>query len=431
MKTLNNKALTHKKVLKTLSKHTIFDADSKTCSLKDSHDSYLIDLNGKKYLDMASSFGSMPLGYNHPVLCAKMLEHPEVFINKIANGDLYTEFYEAFVDKFFQNVPKEFTRAFFIDNGTNACDAALKCCFDFYAKKHNLTDEQVNDLDIVSFYGGFHGRCGLPVSLTSTDPNKTKLYPKHKFTKIIAPSIKLPINIEELERLESQSLSALENALKTNKVVACIFEPLLSEGGNMILSSKYLQEVRNLTKQYDTFLIFDEIQTGMGMSGKYWLGADYYGVMPDIMCVGKKLQVSGFTVSDKINEIPCHIFNDRSRISSTFGGSTIDMLRATIVFDIINEEKLLENAHIQGEYLLNGIYHVTKNSEISNIRGIGLLIAFDLPNTEKRDKLLNDLNEKIYCLPAGAVSIRLRPFLNITKKDCDLFLNILEDTITE
>lgn len=419
---MNNQQI--KNCLKT---RIAFDESAKTIDFKKSHGSYLIDADGKEYLDFCMSFGSCSLGYNHPELSERMMQHSELFINKISNSDMYSEYYCNFINKIFANLPSRFTRGFFIDNGSTAVDFALKTCCDFYARKHKLSEEQVNQLDIVSFRGGFHGRVGYPVSLTTTDPNKTKLYIKHNFTKITVPEVKFPTNIDEVQSLEEKSLSELETALKKNNVIAVIMEPLLSEFGNKIIRKEYLQEVRKITKKYDTFLIMDEIQTFALCGNGLWL-SELYSVDADIICLGKKLQIAGFVITDKINEIQDNVFQAKSRISSTFNGSTIDMLRALIILDIIHEENLIENVRKQGRYLLEGLNQLAGKYYpiINNVRGIGLLIAWDMKDTSARDKLLMKLNEKMFILPAGEKSIRIRCALNISKSECDLFLEILE-----
>jgi L-lysine 6-transaminase len=402
-----------------------FDDSAKTIDFKKSHGSFLVDADGTEYLDLCTSFGSGSIGYNHPKLREKMMEHSEVFINKISNADLYSSIQANFIKKLFQILPSGFEKCFLVDNGTNAVDAALKTCFDFYAKKHNIKEEDINNLNIISFQNGFHGRCGIPISLTCTDINKTKLYPKHKFTKITPPGVHHPIDVRKVEQLEAISLNELENALFSGGIVAVIMEPLLSEGGNIILRKEYLQKVRDMTERYGTFLIFDEVQT-FAMTEKFWL-SEYYGVIPDIICFGKKLQISGFAVNSKINEVPNNVFVEKSRISSTFCGSTADMLRATFILEIIQEENLLANAQNQGEYIVNKITELSqKYKSITNIRGIGFLIGFDLPTADMRDALAKELNKQLFILTCGKQSIRLRPFLNMSRNECNTFLGVLE-----
>jgi L-lysine 6-transaminase len=409
-----------------------FDSSAKTIDFRKSHGSWLVDLDGKEYLDAAGSFASCSLGYNHPKIISELSAYPEVFCNKIANSDLYSEIMVGFIARIFSILPPEgkFDRIFFADGGTTANDFALKTCYDFFAKKRGIKEEQINDLDVVHFRSQFSGRVGLPISLTNTSPEKTALYPKHKFTRITPPHVSYPSDIRAVEDVEATSLSELESALKKENVVAVIMEPLLGEGGNLVLRKEYLKQVRELTQKYDTMLIFDEVQT-FGMCEKFWL-CERYGVMPDIITFGKKLQIAGFVVSTKIREVPDNVFEVPSRISSTFCGSTIDMLRASFIIDIIKEENLLNHAAECGEYIRKRLRNLsTEYPVVSNCRGEGLLIAWDLPNKKIRDDILQKLNEKLFILPCGHRSIRLRNFLNTSVKEFDLMMDIIEEIIRQ
>ena len=178
--------------------------------------------------------------------------------------------------------------------------------------------------------------------------------------------------------------------------------------------------------------IVDEVQTGVGATGKWW-AYQHFDFHPDILVFGKKLQVCGIMVSDRIEEIEEHVFHVPSRINSTWGGNLADMVRATRYLEIIKEDKLVENAELRGRELLKGIQDLQdKNPEkIHNARGRGLLAAFDLNSTADRDRFIDTLYKEnsMLALKAGEKGIRFRPSLSIKEDEISEALSRLEKTV--
>ena len=172
----------------------------------------------------------------------------------------------------------------------------------------------------------------------------------------------------------------------------------------------------------DIIFIFDEVQTGIGITGKMW-AHEHFSIKPDIISFGKKTQVCGMLVGDRINEVEKNVFKESSRINSTFGGNLVDMYRFKLILEIIESENLLNHAIDIGNYLLKQLSELSNNfpGYISNSRGKGLFCAFDLPSAIERDKMISELfKEKVMILGSGDNSIRFRPHLNVTKKEIDL-----------
>ena len=189
--------------------------------------------------------------------------------------------------------------------------------------------------------------------------------------------------------------------------------------------------MRHICDENDIILIFDEVQTGIGITGKMW-AHEHYSVKPDILSFGKKTQVCGLLAGKRIDEIKDNVFSESSRINSTFGGNLVDMMRFKLMLDIIFEENLLDNATKIGIYLLEQLktLEIDFPVYVSNSRGLGLWAAFDLPSTSERDDLwTNLLKNKLLILPSGDCSIRFRPHLNVTSDDIDLCIRIIRDTI--
>ena len=171
--------------------------------------------------------------------------------------------------------------------------------------------------------------------------------------------------------------------------------------------------MRRIANEREALLIFDEVQTGVGLTGAWW-AFQKLGVAPDVLCFAKKMQVGGILVSKRIDEVDS-VFAVPGRISSTWGGSLVDMVRATRILEIIDDDGLLENATLRGAELRLGLEALcARYSEVSNARGLGALCAIDLASGELRIQLLKRcFAERLILLACGRRSIRFRPFLSV------------------
>ncbi|NIQ13490.1 MAG: L-lysine 6-transaminase, partial [Candidatus Dadabacteria bacterium] len=394
--------------------------------LKKSHGSWFVDARtGREYLDCYSLHASQPLGWNHPKLKDYKKQLSDVVFHNISNSDLYSEPYDNFVTAFSKIAP-DFSHFFFISGGTLGVENALKAAFDWKAQKlewddyHDDSDIE-DQLDVIHLNEAFHGRSGYTLSLTNTGITKTKWYPKFKWTRILNPKITEGVNVSALEAF---SLDQAENALRTNKVAAIVLETIQGEGGDNHFRPGFFQALRNLADRYEAMLILDEVQTGVGMTGKMW-AYEHYGIIPDMICFGKKTQVCGFCSTNRIDEVPNNVFKASGRINSTWGGNLVDMVRANIYFKIIEEDNLVNNAKEVGAYFLRKLSELP----LKNVRGQGLMLAFDLSDSTERDEFLAKLNERVFCLKSGEKSIRFRPHLTFTKDDVDVAVNAVRNLI--
>jgi len=404
---------------KKLSKH-ILTHDALEIDISKSKGVWIIDRKGNEYLDCDSQYASQALGWNHPKLVAQKNKLMQAVLHKVANSDVYTPEYLEFVTSF-TSIAKDFSHFFFVEGGTLGVENALKAAFDWKANLLGIGEPYTNKLDVIHLKKAFHGRSGYTLSLTNTSPEKTDLFPKFNWTRITSPAVYFS-NIEETRKLESESLEQAEKALKTNMVAAIILEPIQGEGGDNHFTPEYLQALRMLADKYQAMLILDEVQTGIGMTGKMW-AYQHFGIIPDMICFGKKTQVCGFCSTKRIDTAENNVFNVQSRINSTWGGNIIDMVRFTIINQIIKEDKLIDNAKKVGKYLLEKLQELP----FKNIRGRGLMIAFDLKDKDERNKFLEKTKKKLTILPCGEQSIRLRPALVINKEEADLVYKILKE----
>ncbi|MFQ6116339.1 MAG: aminotransferase class III-fold pyridoxal phosphate-dependent enzyme, partial [bacterium] len=183
----------------------------------------------------------------------------------------------------------------------------------------------------------------------------------------------------------------------------------------------------------EIMLVFDEVQTGIGLTGEMW-GHQHFGVEPDMLAFGKKTQVCGFICSKRIDEVENNVFEESTRINSTWGGNLVDMVRFRKYLEIIVTEKLIDNAKNVGEYFLNQLMKVQNEFEgfVTNVRGRGLMIAFDLPTGDLRSQYLTTLfNNGLIALGCGTRSVRFRPSLNLTKDVVDESMEIIQKSLKE
>lgn len=411
--------ITPNKVHEILKKYILTDGFSHVADLKESQDSWFVDArDGKRYLDCYSMHAAMPLGWNNKKVHAQKERLYDVVEHNPSNSDCYTSQFAQFVETFASITP-DFHHYFFVSGGTLGVENALKAAFDWKAQLMGIEDHHANNLDVIHMTNAFHGRSGYTLSLTNTGETKTKWYPKFPWTRLISPATNLWGG--QIAHVERTVLNKIEERLKSGLVAAVILEPIQGEGGDNHYRTEFMKELRLLTLMYGTVLIIDEVQTGVGLTGKMW-GYKHYDIVPDMICFGKKTQVCGFCSTNFIDSIQDNVFKVSGRINSTWGGNLVDMVRSTIYMEIIKEDKLVENAATVGAYFLSKLQEIG----LKNARGKGLMIAFDV---DEQDTFYKKLSEKILCLKCGNQSIRFRPHLTFSKEDVDIAIQYIKEVI--
>jgi len=401
-----------------------------------SHGPYLVDqASGREILDFFMSFSTSPLGYNHPALT-----DPEFVqrilpsaLNKPSNSDFYTEFMADFVEAFSRTVPKSFSqRMFFISGGALAVENAVKAAFDWKVHKNLSAGHGEKGHRIIHLREAFHGRSGYTMSMTNTDPRKTALYPQFDWPRITNPKLRFPVTaavLADVEAAERESIAQIKQALVDYPadIAGLILEPIQGEGGDNHFRPEYFRELRDLADEEEFLLIFDEVQTGFGTTGRWWC-FEHLGVEPDVFAFGKKSQVCGICSNARIDEIDS-VFKVSSRINSTWGGNLVDMVRCQKYIEIIETEDLLANTEAMGRRFLDGLKKLAQRAPhlISNVRGLGSFVAFDLPDKPTRERFLASmLDHDFLGLRSGPQAIRFRPPLNLTTAEVDDGLSRLE-----
>ena len=440
-----------KNVHSMIGKHMLADGMEQVIDLNKSHGSWLVDArDGKEYLDLFSMFASMPIGYNHPLL----LENKERLIaptlNKITNSDIYSTEMAEFVSTMGRIAqPDYLPYAFYVEGGALAVENALKAAFDWKVRKNLAAGIGEKGSKIIHFKECFHGRTGYTMSMTdSPDPRKTMYYPQFDWPRIDNPTINFPLDEESLNKVIQAENTAVDQILEAldknkNEIAALIIEPIQGEGGDNHFRCEFFQQLRQLADEHEFLLIYDEVQTGAGITGSMWAHQQFNpnkcncdcnnaNTQPDIISFGKKTQVCGIFAGKKLDEVENNVFHESSRLNSTWGGNIVDMVRITIYLEIIAKEKLVENASLNGHYLLKKLQGIQEEYSdiISNARGRGLFAAFDLQDSEQRDSLVNlIISEGALILGSGKKSIRFRPHLTISKEEIDLADQIIRRAI--
>ena len=440
-------------VHKTISRNMLADGYSIVFDLEKSHGVFFVDqITGREYIDFFTFFASNAVGYNHPKFKdpAYLEKLTLSALHKPANSDIYTTLMAEFVDKFQQVVmPDSMPHLFLISGGALAIENALKAAFDWKVRKNldllnNIPVSEVGLLHglgskVIHFQDAFHGRSGYTLSLTNTsDPRKHMYFPKFDWPRILNPKLTYPITdsvMESVQEAEEIAVSQINSALKQypGDIAALILEPIQGEGGDNHFRPEFIQQLRDLADEHEFLLIFDEIQSGLGVTGKMW-AYEHYDVEPDIIAFGKKTHVCGIIAGKRIDEAENNVFTESSRINSTFGGNLVDMVRATRIIEIIEEENLIENAANVGEKMIDGLESIAAESRdlVSNVRGKGLMIAFDLPDQMQRDTMLDTMFDNgLLAMKSGDHSIRFRGMLDTPEDIIDDTLKIVAQSVPE
>ncbi|TDI36870.1 MAG: L-lysine 6-transaminase [Acidobacteria bacterium] len=422
----------------TLEKHMLVDGLDLVFDLERSQGSYIYDSHaGRRFLDFFSFFATNPIGINHPKMRDPdfMKRMAEVAIHNPSNSDIYTIPMAEFVDTFARvAIPESLPHLFMVAGGSVAVENALKTAFDWKVRrnaKNGVSGEKGQQ--ILHFHEAFHGRTGYSLSLTNTsDPRKTMYFPKFDWPRIKNPKITFPLadHVDAVAAAEKKSIEQIKQALVDNPddIAGLIIESIQGEGGDNHFRPEFLHALRELADENDFLFIVDEVQTGVGLTGKMW-AYQHYGFEPDILCFGKKTQVCGILAGPRIDEVEHNVFSESTRINSTWGGNLVDMVRFGRYLEIIEQDSLVDNARDVGGYLLEKLHACAaeRSEQVVNVRGRGLMCAFDLESGEVRDRFLKlAFDHGLLLLGCGTCSVRFRPVLTVSKEDIDQGLVIVE-----
>ncbi len=410
--------------------------------LEKSRGSYLVDVSGEEYLDLNGFFGTAPVRFDHPRLRSQEFKEElwRAGFYRPSLSDFWTEEMALFVKVFREvAVPNYMHHLFFIEGGALAVENALKAAFDWKVRRNMakgvlkcdpVEERRPLGTRVISFENAFHGRSGYTLSLTHTaDPRKYKYFPKFDWFRVQPPYLKFD------SKGNAQVVGDIDKALKdiedildcyADDVAAIIIEPIQAEGGDLHIPAEFFKGLRELADKYEVLLIYDEVQAGMGTTGRFW-AHQHFGpdAVPDLVSFGKKSQVCGVMANGpKMAQVKEHVFGNehesKSRLNSTWGGNPVDMVRSRVYLEIIRDENLVENAAKMGELFLQGLRNLAEMlpDKIENPRGKGLMLAVDAKTPELQGKIWQALmEERVLSLTCGKLGVRFRPHLDITEDE--------------
>ncbi|PYK32178.1 MAG: L-lysine 6-transaminase [Verrucomicrobia bacterium] len=435
-KSKNRTSIAPSHVLDALAEHILLDGFKIVIDLEKSRGSYLIDAaNGHRLIDLYGFFGSMPIGFNHPYFEQPAVQRDllRASKSKVANSDVYSEAYAEFVETFARVAGlSPLDRYLFIDGGALAVENALKAAMDWKVRKNMAAGHGERGTQVLHFKHAFHGRSGYTMSLTNTDPRKTDLFAKFDWPRVSSPYINFSLPESEREAdviaREKKSEQEIRELFDKQKIDICaiIIEPIQGEGGDNHFRGEWLRKLREICDENEMLLIFDEVQCGMGVTGKMWC-CQHFDVLPDLLAFGKKVQTCGVMGGPRMDEVKDNAFRLPSRLNSTWGGNLTDMVRSTHNMRIIEQEFLVENAAKVGAYFLDQLRELQRyEPAVTAVRGRGLFLAFDLPDGETREKFWKGLFDLgVLTLRSGERTIRFRPALDITAAIVDEAMGLM------
>jgi 4-aminobutyrate aminotransferase len=368
---------------------------------------FLQDVDGNSFLDFTSNIGSCPLGYSHPEIMQVLAEQSKNGAHKIAGQDFYCKEHAELSDRVSSIIPQGL-RTFFINSGAEAVENAIKVA---YRKMSATTPSTLPGLSCIN---AFHGRTLGALSFTFSKPVQKKGYPE-------LPVLRIKFCTDDSD----PEIDAAEKLLAKDKVAFIISEVVQGEGGYNIASRKFIQNLRRCADKHGVPLILDEVQSGMGRTGRWW-AFEHYGVRPDIMSAAKALQVGMTAYDSRLDP------GEQGALSSTWGGgSRIDMAVGSKIIEVIKKDRLLDNATAMGTKLKKGLQELAGKGGLADVRGLGLMIGIEFESKQNRDERLTKAFKKgLLLLPAGQKAMRVIPPLTITEEEVHEGLELMEQVLS-
>lgn len=392
------------------------------------------DVDGNEFIDFNSGLVCLNVGHSHPKVVAAIKKQCDRFLH-YSNTDFYYDEVITLAGKLAEIAPGNFEKkVYFGNSGAEAVEASVKL-----AKWH--TRKQL----FIGFISAFHGRTIGALSFTASKPTQKRyFFPLMPgVTHVPYPyCYRCPFKLTYPDChywcVDFIDEHVLQKYVPPEDTAAILYEPIQGEGGYVVPPPEYPQRLKKLADKYGLLLIDDEVQAGMGRTGK-WFAIEHWNVEPDIVCSAKAL-AAGLPLGATIANAKIMDWVAGSH-ASTFGGNPLSCAAANTVIDVVKEERLLENATKQGAYILKRLEELKEKSEIvGDVRGKGLMIGLEIvenkedkkPAPEKvKEIMLRSWKRGVAVITCGASTVRIAPPLIITRELVDAALDIIEDTVKE
>jgi 4-aminobutyrate aminotransferase len=392
------------------------------------------DVDGNEYIDFNSGLACLNVGHNHPKVIEAIKRQCDRFLH-YSNTDFYYNEVVSLAERLNEITPGSFEKkTFFCNSGAEAVEAAIKLA-KWHTRKHLF----------IGFVNAFHGRTIGALSFTASKPTQRRYFfplmpgvthvPYPYCYRCAFKQTYPDCSYWCVDFIEEY---VLEKYAPPEDVASILFEPIQGEGGYVVPPPEYFQRLRKLADKYGILLIDDEVQSGMGRTGK-WFAIEHWNVEPDVICSAKAL-ASGLPLGATIAKAKIMDWAGGSH-ASTFGGNPISCVAAMAVIDAIKEEKLLENATRQGTYIIKRLEEFKEEYDlVGDVRGKGLMIGLEIvadkeektPAPDKaREVMLRSWKRGVAVITCGTSTVRIAPPLNVTRGLVDAALEIIEDVIKE
>jgi 4-aminobutyrate aminotransferase len=390
------------------------------------------DVDGNRFLDFSAGIAVVSTGHCHPDVVRAIQRQAETLIH-MSGTDFYYSLLAQLAEKMAQITPgNSAKRVYFGNSGTEAMEAAMKLAR-YHTKRHRF----------IAFLGSFHGRTFGSLSLTAS-----KAVQRNGFGPLLPGVSHVPYPNpyrcafgHRAGECDCDSINYIERLFKTTvppeELAAIVVEPVQGEGGYIIPPRNFLARLRELADRHGILLIFDEVQCGMGRTGKMW-ACEHFGVAPDILTTAKGI-ASGLPLGVTIARADVMNWGPGAH-ASTFGGNPVACAAAMETIRLL-EEKYIANAARMGEYILARLANWReKHPIVGDVRGLGLMIGIELvknketrePNPEARKKVIQRAFEQgVLILGCGESTVRFMPPLIVEREQIDFALEVLERCIKE
>lgn len=426
-----------KALLDEMAKYVVAEPYPFALDLAKGHGMWLVTLDGQELFDWAGYYGSKLIGHNHPGLYEPSYVERLVVAanNKIANPDFLTPECVAYYRMLHRVAPLSMRgkdlEVYTVNSGAEAVENMMKYLVSRFNVNRLKQSKVITNRRFLYFDRAFHGRTVYALGVTQT-MNEVATKDFHGLTsggnlKLPFPAFDSGASHSENLRNAMRALEQVETALQlmANEVVSIILEPIQGAGGHRVALPEFFRGLSELAHQYDVQLAFDEVQTGLGATGKMF-AIDHFDLpfAPAALATGKKFGNGVLYMASPLEDVGV--------LDSTWGGTLADMVRVVREMEIVEQEGLVARAAENGAYLAQVLHELTHRfSFVSNVRGLGLYQGFSLDTPERKSALISEaLRQGLLLLGAGNRSIRTRPNLSVTREEIEQFGEMLGSALT-